>query len=227
MSSSRNRPPVIGPFWRTRPAEKFRYPDHDDRRGSSTRRSMPVARPLATAFGKMMVVPAKTLGSATSVIVRRHTAASRPNPRSELVIHAGLEHPLPFGFELRAATAAFRRKRRENPRFFRGRQQEVLGLRRLKESADRSAQHRAVRTRYAAPTRGLSCCRRCPGRCESKRTPPLTVSPLLTVHSSCRKADHNIGFALSANTNGWSMVYASAASLNPASSASSGSVTAK
>ena len=49
------------------------------------------------------------------------------------------------GFEICAATnATVRRKRRENPRFFRGREQEILWLRRLKESTDRAPQHRAV-----------------------------------------------------------------------------------
>ena len=149
------------------------------------------------------------------------------NPGRELVIHAALEHPLPFGFEIGAATAAFRRKRRKYPRFFRGREEEILGLRRLKKSADRSAQHRSVDTIGGADPRAqLLPPPSEPADIEANSAAerePVGDSPFILQEGGPERWGsrfRRIGTAGRA----W---YSSAASLNPACSACSGSVTAK
>ena len=104
----------------------------------------------------MIVVPANTLGSAASTIERRQTAASRPNAGPELLVDAGLERPLPFGFEIGAASAAFVGERRELPRFVEDESSRFSGCGGWKNRLTEPRSTVPVDARYAAPTRGLN-----------------------------------------------------------------------
>ena len=134
---------MIGPVCVVFATLKFAYPDQGPRGDSSARTSNPCARPAATAFGKMIVEPKKTFGSATSWTDRRQYAEIEPQRPRQAALDTSLVSPLTFGLDVGSpALGAAVCERRQRARRLGGREQQVLGLRRLKESARRGANGR-------------------------------------------------------------------------------------